>query len=80
MGLAEGKIVVKSKDKTESAMELLKSMIDDESEIVTVIKGEEATQEEVETLVSFIEENYEDVEVEVHDGKQPLYSFIFSIE
>ncbi|MCM2979747.1 hypothetical protein CHH55_01325 [Niallia circulans] len=80
MGLAEGKIIVKSKDKTESAMELLKSMIDEDSEIVTIIKGEEATEEEVETLVSFIEDNFEDVEVEVHDGKQPLYSFIFSIE
>lgn len=80
MGLAEGKIIVKSKDKTESAMELLKSMIDEDTEIVTIIKGEEATEEEVETLVSFIEDNFEDVEVEVHDGKQPLYSFIFSIE
>ena len=80
MGLADGKIVVKSKEKTESAQELLQSMIDEDSEIVTVIKGEEATEEEVDTLVSFIEENFEDVEVEVHDGKQPLYSFIFSIE
>ncbi|HWJ80482.1 MAG TPA: DAK2 domain-containing protein [Niallia sp.] len=80
MGLAEGKIVVKSKDKTESSRELLKSMIDEDTEIVTLIKGEDATEEEVESLVSFLEENYDEVEVEVHDGKQPLYSFIFSIE
>jgi len=80
MGLAEGKIVVKSKDKTESSKELLKSMIDEDTEIVTLIKGEDATEEEVESLVSFLEENYDEVEVEVHDGKQPLYSFIFSIE
>lgn len=80
MGLAEGKIIVKSKDKTESSRELLKSMIDEDSEIVTIIKGEDASMDEVDSLVAFLEENYDQVEVEVHDGKQPLYAFIFAIE
>ena len=31
-------------------------------------------------LAQFVEEHYEDVEIEIHNGKQPLYSFIFSIE
>lgn len=80
MGLAEGKIIVKSKDKTESSRELLKSMIDEDSEIVTIIKGEDASMDEVDSLVAFLEENYDQMEVEVHDGKQPLYAFIFAIE
>ncbi|MEI2402284.1 DAK2 domain-containing protein [Niallia taxi] len=80
MGIADGKIVAKSKDKVQSAKELLGKMIDEDTEILTIIKGEEALEEELEAIVSFVEENYEDVEVEVHDGKQPLYSFIFSVE
>jgi len=80
MGIADGKIVAKSKEKVQSAKELLGKMIDEDTEILTIIKGEEALEEELEAIVSFVEENYEDVEVEVHDGKQPLYSFIFSVE
>ena len=55
-------------------------MIDEDSEILTILYGEDASAEEVEQLEAFCEEKFEDVEVEVHNGKQPLYSFIFSIE
>ncbi|MBN8199544.1 DAK2 domain-containing protein [Bacillus sp. NTK034] len=80
MGIADGKIVVKNKDRVQAAKDLLDGMIDEDSEILTVLKGEDAAEEEMEALISYIEDKYEDVEVEVHDGKQPLYSFIFSIE
>ena len=40
----------------------------------------EVTEEEQEAARSFIEENYEDVECEVHVGKQPVYSFIVGVE
>lgn len=80
MGIEEGKIVVKSKDKVQAATDLLAKMIDEDSEILTVLKGEEASQEDVDRLVSFVEEQYGEVEIEVHDGKQPLYAFIFAIE
>ncbi len=80
MGIADGKIVLTNKDKKSAAKELLTSMMDEDSEILTVIYGEDVSEEDVEELVSDLEESYPDVEVEVHNGKQPLYSFIFSIE
>jgi uncharacterized protein len=80
MGLADNKIVAAEKDKLSVTKQLLHTLIDEDSEIVTMIYGEEATEEEVEAIVSYIEETYPDVEVEVHDGKQPLYPFIFSVE
>ncbi|NHC16929.1 DAK2 domain-containing protein [Bacillus sp. MM2020_4] len=80
MGISEGKIVVKNKDKGKVAEDLLTKMLDDDSEILTIIFGEDVTDEEVQSLTQFVEENYEDVEIEVHNGGQPLYSFIFSIE
>ncbi|MFE4810977.1 DAK2 domain-containing protein [Peribacillus simplex] len=80
MGIAEGTIKVKDKDLTQAAKDLLTVMIDEDSEILTILYGEDATAEDVEGLVAFCNENFEDVEVEVHNGKQPLYSFIFSIE
>ncbi|MGM9924173.1 MAG: DAK2 domain-containing protein [Bacillus sp. (in: firmicutes)] len=80
MGIAEGKITNKSKDKLEASKELLSNMIDEDAEILTIIYGEDVKEEEVEELVSYCEEHFEDVEVELHNGKQPLYSFIFSVE
>jgi uncharacterized protein len=80
MGIAEGKIVATDKDKLEAAKKLLGQMITEDDEILTVIQGQDVEDAEVESLVSFVEETFEDVEVEVHKGNQPLYSYIFSIE
>ncbi|MHC0037206.1 DAK2 domain-containing protein [Pseudoneobacillus sp. C159] len=80
MGLNEGKIVVKNKNKLEAAKELLRQMVDEDVEILTILQGEDTTDDEVEELVGFIEGLNEDLEIEVHNGGQPLYSFIFAIE
>jgi uncharacterized protein len=80
MGINDGKIIVKNKNKLEAAKELLGIMVDEDSEILTILQGEDTNDAEVEELVSFIEEKFEDVEIEVHKGQQPLYSFIFAIE
>ncbi|MED3624266.1 DAK2 domain-containing protein [Bacillus thermocopriae] len=80
MGIAEGKIVVKNKDKGKVAEELLTKLLDEESEILTILYGEDVSWEEVTKLTEFVEEKYADVEIEVHSGNQPIYSYIFSIE
>ncbi|MGM9986559.1 MAG: DAK2 domain-containing protein [Bacillaceae bacterium] len=80
MGIFEKKIVATNKDRLEASKQLLEEMLDEDAEILTIIYGEDTTEEEVEALVAFVEDKYEDVEVEVHDGNQPLYSYIFSIE
>jgi len=80
MGIAEGKIVLKDKDKVKAATALLENILNEDSEILTILKGEDATQEDLDSLVEFLEKQFEDVEVEIHDGGQPLYPFIFAIE
>nr|WP_251009486.1 DAK2 domain-containing protein [Bacillus sp. ISL-39] len=80
MGLADGKIVLKDPDKVKAAKELLDQMLDEDSEILTILKGEDASDEDVDSILEFVESNYGDVEVEVHNGEQPLYAFIFAIE
>lgn len=80
MGIADGTIVETGKDKIQTTKKLLQHLIDDESEILTIIYGEDITNKEVEAVQTYVEEHFADVEVEVHNGKQPLYSFIFSVE
>ncbi|MES1035013.1 DAK2 domain-containing protein [Bacillus pumilus] len=80
MGLYNGKITLTAKNQLDAAKELLTKMVTEDDEIVTIIKGEDASSEEMDELETFIEETFEDIEVEVHDGKQPLYSYILAVE
>lgn len=80
MGLLNGKITLTAKNQLDAAKELLTQMVTEDDEIVTIIKGEDASSDEMEALEAFIEETFEDVEVEVHNGKQPLYSYILAVE
>ncbi|TMU87826.1 DAK2 domain-containing protein [Bacillus sp. BHET2] len=80
MGIAEGKIVISDHDRQKSAQSLLERMLDEDSEILTILYGEGVNEEDVQSLRKYVEENHEDVEVEIHNGKQPLYSYIFSVE
>jgi uncharacterized protein len=81
MGIAEGKIVVTDKDKLKAAKDLLAKIISaEEDEIVTIIYGQDASEDDVNAIVEYLEDEFEDIEVEVHNGDQPLYAFIFSVE
>ncbi|OIJ17793.1 hypothetical protein BKP45_19720 [Anaerobacillus alkalidiazotrophicus] len=80
MGISEKKIVSSGPDRLKVTEQLLDQMIDENSEIVTIIRGDGTTEEETDKLVDYIEINFKDVEVEVYEGNQPLYSYIFSVE
>ncbi|MDL5040455.1 DAK2 domain-containing protein [Heyndrickxia coagulans] len=80
MGIYEGKIVKTSPALLEASGQLLSHMIGAEDEIATVIYGKDVSKEQVGELVSYIETNWPEMEIEVHEGKQPLYSFIFAVE
>ncbi|MFB1049612.1 DAK2 domain-containing protein [Paraliobacillus sp. JSM ZJ581] len=80
MGLADGAIKATAKDKLKVTKQLLTELITEDDEIITILQGEEATDKEIEEIEDFLAENYQDIEVEVHNGQQPIYSFIFSIE
>lgn len=79
MGIFGKEIVSAKKDKKEVIHQLIDRMIDEESEIITVLVGEGVEEGEVEEVQAYIEGKY-DVEVEVHQGDQPVYSFVFGVE
>ncbi len=59
MGIFDGKIVVKNKDKIMAAEELLRQMMDEDSEILTILKGEDASDDDVQALTEFVESNFQ---------------------
>ena len=79
MGIEGKKIVTCVPDVLDAAKNLLETMLDEDSEVVTLIYGEGADKEMAGKLEDFITEK-SDAEVEVVDGKQPVYSFIIGVE
>ncbi|HIA6702099.1 TPA: fatty acid kinase catalytic subunit FakA [Staphylococcus aureus] len=80
MGLIEDKIVSSQSDQLTTVTELLIEMLAEDSEILTVIIGQDAEQAVTDNMINWIEEQYPDVEVEVHEGGQPIYQYFFSVE
>ena len=79
MGIVDGKIISCNKDVKVTLENLLETMIDDDSEIVTIFTGEGSDEALVEALAEQFEESH-DVEFEIHYGKQPVYSYLISVE
>lgn len=80
MGLTDKTIVSVGSDLQGTAKELIESLLDEDSKLVSLYYGSDATKEQAEQLAEDIENTHEDVEVEVQYGGQPVYSYFISVE
>lgn len=80
IGIFGGKIVATTEELTVTCEQLLSKMLETGGEIITILTGEDAKEDETASLVEWVEEHHPDVEVEVHTGGQPIYSYIISVE
>lgn len=80
IGILDKEIVVSVPNRFESACALADQMLDEDSELVTLLYGEGVEEEEAEALATYIENTYEDVEVTIVNGQQPVYAYILSAE
>lgn len=80
MGLSNGTIMTVGKDIETVTQDLLKHMVDEDDEIITLLYGKDAEEETTNQILAFLEDTYPDIEVELLDGGQPLYYYIISVE
>lgn len=80
LGMVDGKILVSTPDMVVALKDTFAKMIDEDSEIITIYVGEEGSQEVATEIAEYLEETYEDVEVEIHQGDQPVYPYLMSVE
>lgn len=80
MGITDSKIKASHQEKQQTVKLLLEELITEDDEILTIIYGEDVNETEIAELVEHIEDIYEDVELEVYNGNQPIYSYILSVE
>lgn len=80
MGIMNGEIMIAADDAETCTSELVSKMISSESEIITLIYGQDVEQNQAMLLAEQLENHYPDMEIEVHDGGQPVYAYLISIE
>lgn len=80
IGIIDGKIRVSLADRLEATLKMIELMIQEDSEIVTVIYGADGIESEAKKISKAIQDKYEDVEVEIHEGDQPVYPYLIAVE
>lgn len=80
LGMVDGKILVSDANLEAALKATFEQMITEDSEIVTIFVGEDGEVPLAEELADYLEEKYEDIEVEIHEGNQPVYPYLISVE
>lgn len=80
IGLYEGKIISVGQDISEVTLHLLEKVIETEDELITIFAGQGVSEEQKEVIQDKVENTFPNIDVEVHNGGQPLYYYIISVE
>jgi len=80
MGIGDKGILSVGSDRDTVTKEMISEMVDDDTCVITIYVGSDVTEADYEQLKSDLEALYEDIEVEIQIGGQPIYYYIVSVE
>ncbi|TPR16824.1 DAK2 domain-containing protein [Apilactobacillus timberlakei] len=80
MGIVDGDIQITGKHSVDTAVQMVQKMLDEDSEVITIIYGSDSNEKEANKVKSALEKIDSDLEIEVHEGDQPVYPFLVSVE
>nr|WP_317332368.1 DAK2 domain-containing protein [uncultured Romboutsia sp.] len=80
IGIAESKLMDAGESVDEITTSLVEKLVDEDSAIVTLFYGEDVTEEDANNLRDELEEKFEDLDIELYYGGQPLYYYLISVE
>ena len=80
LGIVEGDIVASAKTVNECAAGVLRRLIENKPDLISIYVGQDIREGEAEALLESFRADYPDVDYEFHSGGQPLYYYIISAE
>ena len=80
IGIQDGKITCHTDELEKTSLELIAGMVSDDDSIITMFFGEDVSEEDATALADKLEEKYEDFDIELQYGGQPVYNYIFAVE
>ena len=80
IGLTDGTLLLSGLTINKTVLELLRGVLDEEEQIVTLFYGQDITESEADELVQMVENDFPQIELELQHGGQPLYYYLLSVE
>ena len=80
MGIGDYGMLAVGNSTEDTALETVKKMVDEESELISIYYGREVSGSEAQQLADRIKEAFPDCEIELNDGGQPVYYYLLSVE
>jgi hypothetical protein len=80
LGIVGGDVTTVSADLQAAATRVLDALVDDHSEVVTIVTGADADDAGAKALIDHLRESHRGLEVSVLRGGQPLYPYLFGVE
>ncbi len=80
IGIAEGKLLSAGEKVEDITRDLVEKLVDEDTAIITLFYGEDVSEEDANELRNLLEEKFEDIDVELYYGGQPLYYYLISVE
>lgn len=80
IGISEGEICCVSDSPESVLLELAEKIADDDTEVISVYYGEDVSEQQADSMAEKLEEMFEDADIIMRSGNQPLYYYIISAE
>lgn len=80
IGIYDDKIVASGHSVTDTGFDLVSRMLDETSEVVTILAGAGVPVKKLESLKNRLLKEHPGIEIEIHAGDQPLYPLIIGVE
>ncbi len=80
MGIGDEGILAVGDDVEATTLALLETLVDEDSELISLYYGEEVSEEAAAELIAKVEERYPEVDVDAHSGGQPIYYYVLAVE
>lgn len=80
MGIVDGEIVAVAPTVEAAAEKMVAAMLDEDSEVVTILYGADGSKEAAEALKEQILTQDDELDVQIYEGDQPVYPYLISVE
>ena len=80
MGIVDRQIVAVKETVMAAAEAMVDQMLDEDSEVVTILYGQDGSKQEAEQLRDKILEEDDELDVQIYEGGQPVYPYLIAVE
>lgn len=80
MGIVDGEITNTNPDVQQATTDMVKHMLDEDSEVVTILYGQDGDQSTAEAIRDEVLAADDELDVQIYEGDQPVYPYLISVE